>query len=151
MALGVTLTDFCDQMVALLQNNAESLGIADDSVYYGDQTRIPHSPAVCVEPDTKAADLYGAGRMTELKVTLYLLVYHSEVRDLSSNRRDADLLAEDIAVLVNKDPTFYGLAIHCYVTEVKSGYSIKDRTTMRSTRIAWEATSQERLPNQGEV
>ena len=126
---------------------AVALGIADGGVFYGDQERIPASPAVCVEPNTKKVSLYGAGRMTEVFLEVYLLVYHSEIRDLQSNRRDADRLAEDIATLVNTDGTFFGLAIHCYVTEMQSGYSNKQNTTLRSTRITFQVETQERLPN----
>lgn len=147
MPLLTTLSQFGLQMKTLLETNAGTLGIADGGIFYGDQARIPVSPAVCVEPNNKSVDLYGAGRMTEVKITLYLLVYHSEIRDISSNREDADTLAEAIATLVNSSATFYGSAIHCYVTDVTSGYSTKSNTTMRATRITWEATTQERLPN----
>lgn len=151
MPLATKLSTVCDALVALLEAQAETLGIAEGGVFYGDQARLPVSPAVCVEPGLKSATMYGAGRMTELTLTVTVLVYHSEIKSIASNRRDADTLAEAVASLIVKSPTFNGLVIHCMVREVESGYSVKDRTTMRSTRLQWTATSQERLPNEGEV
>lgn len=147
MSLAVRLSDVCDRLVLLFEDNAVDLGIADGGIFYGDQERIPVSPAVCVEPDVKKSELYGAGRMTEVNFRIYILVYHSELRNVQSNRRDADILAEDITDLLNADATFFGLAIHCYVSEAQSGYSNKQNTTLRSTRIQFELKSQERLPN----
>jgi hypothetical protein len=147
MPLATKLSEFVDRMKLLLETHAEELGIPDDGVFYGDQTRIPTSPAVCIEGNSKAPELYGAGRMTEVTMSMYLLVYHSEVRDVSTNRRDADKLGEAICDLINADATFFDMAIHCYVTDMTSGYSTKVNTTMRAVRITWEAKTQERLPN----
>lgn len=147
MPLATKLSEVCDALVELLRDASEDLGIAEGGVFYGDQERIPVSPAVCVEPNTKKSVLKGAGRMTEVDLEVYLLVYHSDIRNVQANRRDADKLAEAIADLVNVDGTFSGLAIHCYVSESQSGYSNKQNTTLRSTRVTFALTSQERLPN----
>jgi len=147
MTLATTLSEFGLRMQQLLEANSNALGIADGGIFYGDQERIPVSPAVCVEPNNKASELYGAGRMTQVKLTLFILVYHSEIRNITTNRLESDQLAEAICTLVNADATFFGMAIHCYVTDVTSGYSTKANTTMRASRITWEATTQERLPN----
>jgi hypothetical protein len=147
MALATKLSEVCDRLKLLLEAQAESLGIADDGVFYGDQERIPVSPAICVEPDLKRVELYGAGRMTKPVLRVYVLVYHSEIRDASSNRRDADKLAESVGDLLNTDGTFFGMAIHCYVSESQSGYATKQNGTLRCTRLTFELTTQERLPN----
>jgi hypothetical protein len=147
MALAVKLSEVCDDLITMLAAQAEKYGIPDEGIFYGDQERIPVSPCICVEPYTKAATLYGAGRMTEVILQVYVLVYHSEIRDLESNRRDADRLAEDLSDLLNYDATFGGRAIHCFVSEVQSGYSQKQNTTVRSSKITFEVRSQERLNN----
>jgi hypothetical protein len=147
MALVTKLSEACDVLVQLFEDQAESLGIAEGGVFYGDQERIPVSPAVCVEPNVKKSALYGAGRMTEVALQVYVMVYHSELRDVGSNRKDADLLAETITDLLNSQANFYGNAIHCFVSEVQSGYSQKQNTTLRSTRVTFDIQSQERLPN----
>lgn len=146
MPLVTKLSDACDALVDLFSANIEDLAIGDGGIFYGDQERIPTSPAICVEPNEKRSSLYGGGRMTEVTLSVYVLVYHSEVRSLQDNRRDADKLAEDVTDLLNADATFSGRATHCYVTSVQSGYSTKTNTTMRSSRIVFELTSQERLP-----
>lgn len=147
MALATTLSEVCDALKLLLEGQAANLGIADGCVFYGDQERLPGYPAVCVEPDVKKADMYGAGRMTEVNIRIYLLVYHGEIRNLQTNRRDADRLAEAIANLLNADGTFSGLATHCFVSEAQSGYATKQNTTLRSTRLQFDLKTQERLPN----
>lgn len=147
MPLAVKLSEVVDRAIQLLNTNAEDLGIADNGVWYGDQERLPNYPAVCVEPDIKKSELYGAGRMTDVNIRVYLLVYHGEIRDVGTNRRDADKLAEAIADLFNTDGTFFGLAIHCFVSENQSGYSTKQNTTLRSSRLQFDLKSQERLLN----
>jgi hypothetical protein len=147
MALVTKLTQICDWGTALIIANSEALGIPPNGVFYGDQTRIPCSPCVCVEPGDKKSDLYGAGRMTEVDFTIYFLVYHSEIKAVQFNRRDADALAESICTLLNADGTMGGIAIHSFASEVASGYSTKQNTVMRTSRITFTAKSQERLPN----
>jgi hypothetical protein len=148
MTLATKLSEVCDRTVLLFREQAEGLGIEESAIFYGDQERIPISPAVCVEPGEKKVELYGAGRMTEVNFVVYILTYHSELRDLESNRRDADRLAETITDLLNADAGFFGLAIHCFVSNVSSGYATKTNNTLRASRITFELKSQERLPNQ---
>jgi hypothetical protein len=149
MPLATKLSEVCDRAKLLLEDEAATLGIAEGCIFYGDQDRLPGYPAVCVEPDVKPVEMYGAGRMTQIVLRIYILVYHGEVKNSeSTNRRDADILAETIADLFNADGTFFGLAIHAFVSEVKSGYSLKQQgTTVRSTRLQFDVKSQERLPN----
>lgn len=147
MPLVTKLSEVADAAKLLLEDNAEELGIAEGCIFYGDQERLPGYPAVCVEPDTKKSELYGAGRMTEVNMRVYLLVYHGEVRDVQTNRRDADRLAEAITNLFNADGTFSGIATHCFISESQSGYSNKQNTTLRSSRLQFDLKSQERLPN----
>lgn len=146
MTLATKLSEVCDALVFKLEVAAPELGIADKGVFYGDQARLPVSPAVCVEPNEKRTNLYAVGRMTEVTLSVYILVYHSDVKDVASNRRDADILAEDISDLLNADAKLDNTAIHSYVTNVQSGYSTKANSTMRSTRITFEIETQERLP-----
>jgi hypothetical protein len=145
----VTYTDslvtVSDAIVAKLEEHLEELGLND--VFFGDQDLIPRSPAVCVEPGDKVRDLQGATRRTENVFTIYLLVYHSEVRSPQSNRRDADSLAEAIETLLHGDATLGGLVRHCYVIKIESGYSRKSNALMRSSRITFEARNMTMLPS----
>jgi hypothetical protein len=148
MALVTKLSEVCDRLVLLFRTQAPDLGIEEKAIFYGDQERIPISPAVCIEPGEKNVEMYGAGRMTELDLIVYVLAYHSEIQDLETNRRDADRLGETIADLLNADSNFFGLAIHCFVSNISSGYATKKGNTLRASRITFRLKSQERLPNQ---
>lgn len=140
-----SLVTVVDAVTAKLESNVEALGLTD--VFFGDQDLIPRSPAACVEPGTKERDLQGANRRTENTFTIYILVYHSEVRSPQSNRRDADVLAEAIETLLHQDATLSGLVRHCYVVKVESGYARKQNGVMRSSRITFEASNMTRLPS----
>lgn len=141
------LSEACDKLVLLFQEWSEDLGLAEGAVFYGDQTRIPNSPAVCVEPNEKQPELYGAGRLTKVNLQLFILVYHSEMANAETNRRAADRLGEEIADRLNAMPTFFGEAIHCWVSNLASGYSTKQNSVMRAVRVTFDITIQERLPN----
>jgi len=147
MALLTEMSELCDMLIALFIEEAEGLQVEEAGIFYGDQERIPTSPAICVEPDDKKSDLYGAGRMTEVDFVVYILCYHSELRAIQSNRRDADRLAERVTTLLNSNANFYGRAIHCFVSANSSGYATKQNNTFRANRITFNLKSQERLPN----
>jgi len=144
MPLTASLVAICDALKTKLETNSTILGLK--AVYYGDQDKLPVSPVVCVEPDTKVRDLKGVPRKTEVTVTVYLMVYHSEITDVQTNRYSADELAEAVETLVHQDPQLDGLVVHCMITRVESGYSNKANSIMRSSRLTFEATTQELLP-----
>jgi len=147
MTLLIHLSQVCDDVVERLKDWSEDLNVGEGDIYYGDQERIPRSPTLCVEPGEKKPELYGAGRMTEMIITVYVLVYHSEIKNTEENRRNADKLAEAIADRLNAIPTLDGGAIHCWVSNISSGYATKQNSTMRASRITFDVQTQERLPN----
>jgi hypothetical protein len=138
------MVELCEYWQKKLEIQAEELGIA--AIYYGDQERIPKSPTVCIEPDIKDSPLYAAGRQTRPMFTIYFLIYHSEVRNVQSNRRDSDALAERIEDFLNSDPQMGGLVVHGYVSQSASGYSPKTDSLMRSNRLTFTAESRHQLP-----
>jgi hypothetical protein len=144
MTLTHSLVEVTDYVVAKLEANRDALGLY--AVYFGDQRQIPGTPVVCVEPDHKRNELISAFRKIEVVCVLQIIIYHSKVTDTQTNRRGADILAEDIEDLLHADPQLGGLAIHCYVTSVNSGYSTKADALMRSCRIQFEVESQNQLP-----
>ena len=144
MSLTDSLVTVVDAVVAKLEAAADDLGLTD--VFYGDQELIPRSPAACVETGTKDRSLRGATRRTDNAFTVYVLVYHSEVRSPQSNRRDADVLAESIETLLHQDKTLGGLVTHCYVTRLESGYSRKQNALLRSSRLTFVGENVLQLP-----
>src|SRR4051812_41667019 len=136
-----SLSVVCEYIFNMLEINKGRLGL--EAVYYGDQNKIPVTPAACVEPDEKPREYKGAQRMTRVSLHLYVLVYHSKVQSPQQNRRDADIMAESIETLIHADATLGGLVIDGMCTAVSSGYANRGGTMMRASRIAYEAHSQE--------
>jgi len=144
MPLTDSLVAVADVIYDKLTANMESLGLA--GVLYGDQELLPSSPIACVESDNKTRDLRGATRRTDNVMTVFVLLYHSEVRSPQSNRRDSDLLAERVEALLHLDPTLGGIVTHSYATQLTSGYVVKNGQLLRASRITFQATSVTSLP-----
>jgi hypothetical protein len=135
----------CQYLFELLEANKDILQLED--VFYGDQDKLPRTPAACVEPGEKDRELKGAQRMTRVTFRIYVLIYHSAVTSPQSNRRSADRTAEAIEGLIHSDPRMGGLVIHGFCTNVSSGYANRTGTLVRASRITFEAQSQELLPS----
>jgi hypothetical protein len=134
----------------LLTDNQATLGFAD--VFYGDQDRIPRTPAACVETGEKSRELVGAPRRTEVTITNYILVYHNPVKSVETIREEDDLLSELVESLVHQDPQMKDAegedqVIDSLVTSVESGYQQKSNTLFRASRITVEARSRVQLPS----
>lgn len=117
-------------------------------IYYGDQEKIPKNVTVCVEPNIKRTDLKNSQRGVSREFEIFVLVYFTSLNQTGQlNRRDADALAEEIEAYLNSDPQAGGSLIHCMVTEVASGYSSKDGTIVKSSRLTFNGTGTDRLPS----
>lgn len=140
----------------LVDNNLDTLGVK--MTFYGDQERLPTTPIVCAEPGNKSQIYKGGGINRQLGVTIisYLLVYSSLVASPQTNRIDSDILAENIEALIHQNRTLKNLitsqgsddlVIECHVSEVQSGYVLKQNSLVRSSRITVEALTQNLLPS----
>jgi hypothetical protein len=141
------MVDVCDYLMDLFEQNTAELGLA--ALYYGDQQKIPLTPALCLEPDEKPRELKGAQRMTRVSFRIHMILYYSHVGSIQDNRRQADKLADAIETLVHTKPTLDGLVIHGMCTDTVSGYVTKDRSMIRASRVTYEALSQKLLPGSG--
>jgi hypothetical protein len=137
----VTVSKYIETM---LSTNAVALNLED--VFYGDQQRIPRTPAACVESGEKRRALKGAPRMTLVDITTYIIVYHYKLKSVQEIREDNDLLAEAIETLVHSDCKLGGYVIDSMVTSVESGYQMKGNSLFRASRLTIEARSQVLLP-----
>jgi hypothetical protein len=144
MPLTDKMSVIAEYMYNQLLTNMGTLGLA--AVYYGDQDKIPTTPVACVEPDTKTRTLNGAPRKTAVDLSLYVLVYHSGLRDPQSNRQDADILAERIEDFFHEDRTLGDQVIDCMVSTIESGYAQKTNDVMRASRLTLTARTQQMLP-----
>jgi hypothetical protein len=134
----------CDYWKKKIEQNLEELELS--AVYYGDQERIAKSPALCIEPDTKASELRAAGRQVMPNWTIYFLLYSADVKNAQWNRRESDRLAELLEAFLNADPQMGGLVVHCWVSESLSGYDRKMGSLMYTNRLTFRANSRFQLP-----
>jgi len=123
-------------------------------VFYGDQRKIPRTPALCVEPGEKTRELNGAPRRTSVTMTNYLIVYHNPVTSASVIREEDDQRAEAIERFIHADPHFVDennedQVIQSLVTSIESGYQQKEGSLYRASRLTVEAQTQEQLPTGG--
>jgi hypothetical protein len=116
--------------------------IAPQDVFYGDQDRIPRTPAVCIEPGDKTRTLTGAPNMTTNEFEVFILVYHDKVEDVQAIRQEVDVLAYEIEKYIHKDlqlknGTSNPALIYGFVRANESGYTIKAGTLYRSARLIY--------------
>lgn len=122
----------------------DTYGLLD--VFYGDQSLIPRSPCLCVEPGPKNRQVGGVNRRSDNTFYVYLILYHGEVRSSQSNMKDVVTLAEQIETVVHADPRLGGLVTHCFCSQVLPGYQQKTGGLMRAARITVECTDVTNIP-----
>lgn len=143
--LTASLVEFTDKVLEIIRANQEALSI--HSIFLGDQEKLPGTPVVCVEPDNKTNTLKNATRGIEIQLRVQIIVYTAMLASPEQNRRDADVLAEDIETLLHADAQLGGLVIHSMVDDVASGYASKAGTLVRANKVQFTARSQSRLPS----
>lgn len=144
-------TEFARITKNLLEANKVALGL--QVVYFGDQERIPITPAACVEPGGKRRALNGMPRRTQVTLTCHVLVYHYNLKSPQEIREDVDDQAELIESFLHMDAQLRDVSsiprvVDSMVTDIDSGYSTKSRNSLfRTSRLTFEATSQVLLPS----
>lgn len=130
----------------LQSDAAKFLGL--HSVFYGDQDLIPGTPTVCVEPDQKDQDYKPTGFFRQ-NISVFLLVYVNKVTSPQANRKEADILAEEIEDFIHTDRTLLDAnnsnlprVIEIHVSRIESGYATKKGEIYRTSRITLSGTSQ---------
>src|SRR5512139_916007 len=138
-----------DAMITQIQGGTYSIVPADLApmdIFYGDQERIPRTPAVCVEPGEKNRELQGAPNMTSNTFDIYVLIYHNKMQEIQLTRRECDVLAYEIEKRLHQNLQLGGIIIHGYCVSNESGYTYKQNTLYRSARLTYRATSKTSLP-----
>jgi hypothetical protein len=140
------VTDISRALVDLLKVEQADLGLQD--VWYGDQAKIPRSPAICVESATKSRSVVGAPRRTQVIFQCFLIVYHARVDDVQIVREEVDMFAEDIEAVIHRSEnvTLGGLVTHGMITSSEFGYANKGGTLWQGVRMTYEAQSTVNLP-----
>lgn len=128
----------------LLEENKVGLGLAD--VWYGDQEKLPQTPAACVEAGTKTRDLNGSPRRTQVIMEVFIIVYHERVSDSEENQKKSELLGEAVEDLLHQNEDLSGLVIHSMVISNEPGYVVRGGAQIKASRLTFQCTSQTMLP-----
>lgn len=150
MALIDSYVSLAQIVETILNTNKVALGL--QSIYFGDQERIPYTPCACVEPGGKERRLTGMPRRTEVTLTCYIIVYLYNLASPEDVREDADGKAEQIEAVLHadaqlRDASLEPRVIDSMVTSVDSGYQPKRNSLYRASRLTFEARSQVLLPS----
>ena len=138
-------SEIAQRLLDLISDNKTALLGADAEVYYGDQSRVPVTPALCVEPGESNRILAGGqgpyGR-TENKVEALIIIYHGRVDEVQVVKKEADTYAEAVVDYLDHNPLLErggdgGIVIHGYVTNIDPGYKYKKGTLYYAVQITW--------------
>jgi len=139
-----------------LSTAASSLGIAVNSgaasgydVFYGDQTNIPRTPTICVEPGTLTRTLDGAATppptLNEFEVLI--LVYLQELGGIQTLEKSKDLLLDQVVDVMHEDWTLGGLLVFGYCHTIDPGYAMRGNKLMRCGKISYRGMNKSFLIN----
>lgn len=129
----------------LVNDHKLELGIAD--VWYGDQAKIPRTPAVCIEAgpmDREPAGVSGKG-LTENTFRIYHLIYVGKVQDVQVNLKQAQELAEALMDLLHGDMQFGNLVLYGYVRTIEPGFVRKADALLKVQRLLWQGMNKTRI------
>lgn len=131
-----------------IENAKSELGLMD--VFLGDQSKIPRTPALAVEPGETRDELVGAPRSSNRTFTFYLMVYHNKVQSGQITRLEAQLFAEAVVRFIHADPWMgerpNHLVDHSMVIVNESGYASRDNNLLVTNRLTVQATRKVQLP-----
>jgi hypothetical protein len=126
-------------IMSAIQVGASALQVQD--VFYGDQTQLPRTPAVCVAPGTKKRDWSGATLRTENRFETYVYVYYGKIQDVQENTHAAQTLADAIEDLIMQDIRLGGIVIWTLCTQNEPGMINKMGSLMVGNRLTFESMS----------
>lgn len=142
----------------ILVANAVGLGLAGPTktnVWYGDQSMLPETPAVCIEPGTKTRDLRGVPDMTENNMDVHIFLYHSAVgTEQQQSRRDTVGFAEAIERFLHinhlnmVNSIGEQIIVHGFVRSLDAGYQYKNGSTLyNAVHMVWTGFTKTSLRN----
>lgn len=129
----------------LLDRNSVDLGLSE--IMYGDQVKIPTTPAACVETGSKTQEYNGAPRRVQVTMEVFVILYLARVGDKQENRMDVEDLAEQVETLIHQDSSLGGLVIYSLVNSIVYGYDVRGGDMIRAARLSVTGASQGQLPS----
>jgi hypothetical protein len=146
MALTDLMSVVTSALIEILEAEKAAYGIRQ--VFDGDVSIVPETPSVAVIPGQKNRELYGAGLMTKVDLSVALMIYHNRLQETQKTQREVIELSEGIEELFHRhgNQTLGSLVIFGMFTMVEPGYADRQGTVLRTTRMTWEAQSRHGLP-----
>lgn len=122
----------------IAEAGAPGLGILD--VWYGEQLRIPRTPALAVESSFVEWKLDGVGAQgrTRNTFTIFVIGYISKLQDNQITRKAVDEMMEDVAALYTADTTWGGAVIYGLPVSYEPGYTTRQGESFRVGRLTLE-------------
>ena len=144
-AIHGSLLQYGRALFTLLEANRVTLGL--EEVYFGDQVKIPKTPTLVVEPDTKRRELAGVPRRVENTLRAWVIIYYSRVENTETSAVGALEVAERVETFLHRreHQDLNGLVIHMYCTETEPGYRTKDNSRFRAVRLSVEGITKTML------
>jgi hypothetical protein len=130
----------------MMQDNATALGVED--VWYGDQTLLPKTPAICVSPGDKKRIFQGSSYRTLNTFETYVMVYWGQIQDIQANLHSCTNLADDIETLVHSDLTLGGNVFSVICMQNQPGIANKQGALLVGARLTFESMSKTTFPTQ---
>lgn len=136
--MSTTLVTVTQALVDLLRDTWEDLQLeGPDDVFYGDQDKLPHHPAITVEGTNVQRPLTGTGMITTETYTIYIMVYHSSIKVGAVTKKELDEYKDLVVTKIHSQKKVGGV-IHGHVTQEESGTADRAGTLMRAYRLRWE-------------
>jgi hypothetical protein len=128
----------------LFDDNKLALVGTDGMIFYGDQSRIPATPSLCVEAGQTARTLAGVGGngRVENALTCDIFYYYARVEEVQVSKLTVEQGGEAIVDLLDQNPTLArggdgGIVIHGFIDLIDPGYAIKNKTLWHAVRLRW--------------
>jgi hypothetical protein len=117
-------------------------GAGLQAVYLSDQELVPAFPSASVEAPTKRRTIK-ATRQFKVTFRIPILIYHGPLKSTTTVQSEVMATAESVENLLHADFTLGGRVLFGYVTSIEPGVVVRSSAVLRSSRLVWEALSQE--------
>jgi len=144
MALTASSEVVANAVLQAIQAQAVAQGI--NETFYGDQTQLNKTPAVCVTPGNKTREFQGASLMTLNTFETYVFVYYGKIQDVQQNLHGAQALADALEVVVHTDITLGGIVTATLCIQNEPGMINKMGSLLMGNRMTFQSFSKTRLP-----
>jgi hypothetical protein len=126
--------------------NKTALGVVD--TWYGDQTLLPHTPALCVAPGNKQRTFQGVPLRIQSTFETYVMVYFAIIQDIQQNLHGATTLADSVELLIHSDIRLGGNVVSCLCVQNEPGMITKSGNLVIGARLTFQSISKTNLPQQ---